>query len=30
MESLHYYIAHNGGLKVMENRSGAPQTLCKE
>ena len=27
MESLHYYIAHNGGLKVMENRSGAPQTV---
>jgi hypothetical protein len=27
MESLHYYIAHNGGLKVMENRSGALQTV---
>jgi len=26
-ESLRYYIAHNGGLKVMENRSGALQTV---
>ncbi len=22
-ESLRYYIAHNGGLKVMENRAGS-------
>jgi hypothetical protein len=26
-ESLRYYIAHNGGLKVMENRSGGLQTV---
>jgi photosystem II stability/assembly factor-like uncharacterized protein len=26
-ESLRYYIAHNGGLNVMENRSGALQTV---
>jgi len=26
-ESLRYYIAHNGGMKVMENRSGALQTV---
>ena len=25
-ESLRYYIAHNGGLKVMENKSGALAT----
>ncbi len=25
MESLRYYIAHNGGLKIMENRSGSLQ-----
>jgi hypothetical protein len=23
MESLRYYIAHNGGLNVMENHSGS-------
>ena len=28
-ESLRYYIAHNGGLKVMENRSGAMQTIAE-
>jgi hypothetical protein len=27
MESLRYYIAHNGGLKVMENRSGSMSTV---
>jgi photosystem II stability/assembly factor-like uncharacterized protein len=27
MESLRYYIAHNGGLKVMENRGGAMSTV---
>src|SRR5262245_65854947 len=27
MESLRYYIAHNGGLKVMENRSGTMTTI---
>jgi hypothetical protein len=26
-ESLRYYIAHNGGMKLMENRSGALQTV---
>ncbi len=26
-DSLRYYIAHNGGLKVMENRSGAMNTV---
>ena len=26
-ESLRYYIAHNGGLKVMENRSGGLETV---
>ena len=26
-ESLRYYIAHNGGLKIMENRSGAMNTV---
>ncbi len=23
MDSLRYYIAHNGGLEVMENRNGS-------
>ena len=26
-ESLRYYIAHNGGLKIMENRSGSMNTV---
>jgi hypothetical protein len=26
-ESLRYYVAHNGGLKVMENRGGALGTV---
>lgn len=26
-ESLRYYIAHNGGLKVMENRAGGLETV---
>ena len=26
-ESLRYYIAHNGGLKVMENRAGSMTTV---
>jgi len=29
MESLRYYIAHNGGLKVMENRSGSMHTIAE-
>jgi photosystem II stability/assembly factor-like uncharacterized protein len=28
-ESLRYYIAHNGGLKIMENRSGTMQTIAE-
>src|SRR4030095_10771537 len=28
-ESLRYYIAHNGGLKVMENRAGSMQTIAE-
>ncbi len=27
MESLRYYIAHNGGLNVLENRSGSMNTV---
>ena len=26
-DSLRYYIAHNGGLKVMENPSGSMSTI---
>ena len=28
-ESLRYYIAHNGGLKVMENRAGSMNTIAE-
>ncbi len=27
MDSLRYYIAHNGGLKIMENRAGSMATI---
>ena len=27
MESLRYYIAHNGGLKVIDNKSGSMTTV---
>lgn len=29
MESLRYYIAHNGGLEVMENRAGSLTTIAE-
>ena len=28
-ESLRYYIAHNGGLKVMESRAGSMHTVAE-
>src|SRR5215475_14200966 len=28
-ESLRYYIAHNGGLKIMENRSGSMNVVAE-
>ena len=28
-ESLRYYIAHNGGLKIIENRSGSLQPVAE-
>ena len=28
-ESLRYYIAHNGGFKVMENRAGSMNTIAE-